>query len=246
MTRLARTERPHGPRNGLAMQRNSMRDLDHSCGGLLPLIAPLEREPAARDDRRDVWLTRGEIRTASLAARRKHCLREKAARLSLLRQHLRNADRPACRRRGQSRRRAHRSVARRRQVERSDRSVSTGTRSIDAGHRRETARSVGSLERTGARSSRARALSNGSRETPGRRRSTSIPPCNCFFPPRGPPAVRNMCGSRATRLSPTPGKSPRRWPSMSAASASPICRCTIPTGSQSSRRIWRPGAEFIW
>jgi hypothetical protein len=35
------------------MQRNSMRDLDFSCGGLLPLIAPLEREPAARDDRRD-------------------------------------------------------------------------------------------------------------------------------------------------------------------------------------------------
>ncbi len=48
------------------MQRNSMRDLDFSCGGLLPLIAPLERQPAARDDRRDVWLTRDEIRTASL------------------------------------------------------------------------------------------------------------------------------------------------------------------------------------
>jgi len=43
-----------------------MRDLDFSCGGLLPLIAPLEREPAARDDRRDVWLTRDEIRTVSL------------------------------------------------------------------------------------------------------------------------------------------------------------------------------------
>ena len=43
-----------------------MRDLDFSCGGLLPLIAPLEGEPAGRDDRRDVWLTRGEIRTASL------------------------------------------------------------------------------------------------------------------------------------------------------------------------------------
>src|SRR5271155_3548079 len=48
------------------MQRNSMRDLDFSCGGLQPLIAPLEREPAARDDRRDVWLTRDEIRTVSL------------------------------------------------------------------------------------------------------------------------------------------------------------------------------------
>ena len=43
-----------------------MRDLDHSCGGLLPLIEPLEREPAARDDRREVWLTRNDIRTASL------------------------------------------------------------------------------------------------------------------------------------------------------------------------------------
>ena len=43
-----------------------MRDLDFSCGGLLPLIAPLEREPAVLDDRRDVWLTRDEIRTASL------------------------------------------------------------------------------------------------------------------------------------------------------------------------------------
>ncbi len=47
------------------MRRNSMPDLDFSCGGLLPLIARLEREPAVRDDHRDVWLTR-EIRTASL------------------------------------------------------------------------------------------------------------------------------------------------------------------------------------
>ncbi len=43
-----------------------MRDLDFSCGGLLPLIASLESAPAARDDRSDVWLTREEIRTASL------------------------------------------------------------------------------------------------------------------------------------------------------------------------------------
>jgi acyl-CoA synthetase (AMP-forming)/AMP-acid ligase II len=49
------------------MQRNSMRDLDVSCGGLLPLIASLEPAPAARDDRANVWLTRDEIRTASLA-----------------------------------------------------------------------------------------------------------------------------------------------------------------------------------
>jgi acyl-CoA synthetase (AMP-forming)/AMP-acid ligase II len=44
-----------------------MRDLDFTCGGLLPLIAPLEPAPAARDDRRDVWMTRAEVRTASLA-----------------------------------------------------------------------------------------------------------------------------------------------------------------------------------
>ena len=49
------------------MQHNSMRELDFSCGGLLPLIARLEHEPAARDDRRDVWLTRGEVRNAGLA-----------------------------------------------------------------------------------------------------------------------------------------------------------------------------------
>jgi acyl-CoA synthetase (AMP-forming)/AMP-acid ligase II len=48
------------------MQQNSMRALDFSCGGLLPVIAPLESAPAARDDRRDLWLTREEIRTASL------------------------------------------------------------------------------------------------------------------------------------------------------------------------------------
>jgi acyl-CoA synthetase (AMP-forming)/AMP-acid ligase II len=43
-----------------------MRDLDISCGGLLPLIASLETAPAARDDRRDVWVTREELRGASL------------------------------------------------------------------------------------------------------------------------------------------------------------------------------------
>ena len=49
------------------MLRNSMRDLDISCGGLLPLIARLEPSSAARDDRRDLWLTRSELRAASLA-----------------------------------------------------------------------------------------------------------------------------------------------------------------------------------
>ena len=41
-------------------------DLDLSCGGLLPLIAPLEAAPAICDDRSDIWLTREEVRTASL------------------------------------------------------------------------------------------------------------------------------------------------------------------------------------
>jgi acyl-coenzyme A synthetase/AMP-(fatty) acid ligase len=43
-----------------------MIDLDLSCGGLLPLIAPVEASPAVYDDRSDSWLTRGELRTASL------------------------------------------------------------------------------------------------------------------------------------------------------------------------------------
>src|ERR1700678_970494 len=43
-----------------------MNDLDHSCGGLLPLIAPLEASPAVYDDRSDSWLTREELRSASL------------------------------------------------------------------------------------------------------------------------------------------------------------------------------------
>ena len=41
-------------------------DLDFSCGGLLLLIAPLEAAPAIHDDRSDVWLTRAEVRTASV------------------------------------------------------------------------------------------------------------------------------------------------------------------------------------
>ena len=49
------------------MLRSPMRELDNSCGGLLPLMAPLEPAPAARDDRRDIWLTRGDVRTAALA-----------------------------------------------------------------------------------------------------------------------------------------------------------------------------------
>jgi acyl-coenzyme A synthetase/AMP-(fatty) acid ligase len=43
-----------------------MNDLDLSCGGLLPLIAPLEATPAVYDDRHSGWLTRKELRTASL------------------------------------------------------------------------------------------------------------------------------------------------------------------------------------
>jgi acyl-CoA synthetase (AMP-forming)/AMP-acid ligase II len=43
-----------------------MNDLDLSCGGLLPLIAPLEASPTVYDDRSGVWLTREELRAASL------------------------------------------------------------------------------------------------------------------------------------------------------------------------------------
>jgi hypothetical protein len=41
-------------------------DLSLSCGGLLPLIAPLEASPAVYDDCSNSWLTRKELRTASL------------------------------------------------------------------------------------------------------------------------------------------------------------------------------------
>ena len=43
-----------------------MNDLDHSCGGLLPLIPRLEASPAVYDDRSDSWMTREELRNASL------------------------------------------------------------------------------------------------------------------------------------------------------------------------------------
>jgi acyl-CoA synthetase (AMP-forming)/AMP-acid ligase II len=43
-----------------------MTDLDLSCGGLLPIIPRLESSPALYDDRNDSWLTRKELRNASL------------------------------------------------------------------------------------------------------------------------------------------------------------------------------------
>jgi acyl-CoA synthetase (AMP-forming)/AMP-acid ligase II len=43
-----------------------MNDLDLSCGGLLPLIRPLEASRAVYDDRNGSWLTRDELRAASL------------------------------------------------------------------------------------------------------------------------------------------------------------------------------------
>jgi acyl-CoA synthetase (AMP-forming)/AMP-acid ligase II len=43
-----------------------MNDLDVSCGGLLPLIAPIEASSAVYDDRSNIWLTREELRSASL------------------------------------------------------------------------------------------------------------------------------------------------------------------------------------
>ena len=43
-----------------------MNDPDVSCGGLLPLIAPLEASPSVYDDRSETWLTREELRAASL------------------------------------------------------------------------------------------------------------------------------------------------------------------------------------
>src|ERR1700722_5205112 len=43
-----------------------MNELDLSCGGLLPLIARLEAAPAVYDDGNNSWLTREELRNASL------------------------------------------------------------------------------------------------------------------------------------------------------------------------------------
>jgi acyl-CoA synthetase (AMP-forming)/AMP-acid ligase II len=43
-----------------------MNDSDLSCGGLLPLIPGLEASPTVYDDRSSNWLTREELRTASL------------------------------------------------------------------------------------------------------------------------------------------------------------------------------------
>jgi acyl-CoA synthetase (AMP-forming)/AMP-acid ligase II len=43
-----------------------MKDLDQTCGGLLPLIPGLEASPAVYDDRDSSWLTREELRNASV------------------------------------------------------------------------------------------------------------------------------------------------------------------------------------
>jgi acyl-CoA synthetase (AMP-forming)/AMP-acid ligase II len=43
-----------------------MNEWDLSCGGLLPLIPRLEALPSVYDDRSDNWLTREELRNASL------------------------------------------------------------------------------------------------------------------------------------------------------------------------------------
>jgi acyl-coenzyme A synthetase/AMP-(fatty) acid ligase len=43
-----------------------MKDLDLSCGGLLPVIPRLEASPTLYDDLNDRWLTRKELRNASL------------------------------------------------------------------------------------------------------------------------------------------------------------------------------------
>jgi acyl-CoA synthetase (AMP-forming)/AMP-acid ligase II len=42
-----------------------MKDLDQTCGGLLPLIPGLEGSPAVYNDRNSSWLTREELRNAS-------------------------------------------------------------------------------------------------------------------------------------------------------------------------------------
>ena len=60
MTRLEKRARRSTP-------TTPAEDVDFSCGGLLPLIAPVERAPAIWDDRSHAWLTREAVRAASLS-----------------------------------------------------------------------------------------------------------------------------------------------------------------------------------
>ena len=59
------------------MRGEPIAGLDTSCGGLLPLIPALEPAPALRDDRRDAWLTRADLRSASLRVARGIASRQK-------------------------------------------------------------------------------------------------------------------------------------------------------------------------
>jgi acyl-CoA synthetase (AMP-forming)/AMP-acid ligase II len=49
------------------MPQGVIPDLDPSCGGLLPPIVSAEAQPALRDDCSEVWMTRADLRAASLA-----------------------------------------------------------------------------------------------------------------------------------------------------------------------------------
>jgi hypothetical protein len=69
-----------------------MIDLDLSCGGLLPLIAPVEASPVVYDDRSDSWLTREELRTASLDVAK--AIASEHKRLAFLLCGVNSADRP--------------------------------------------------------------------------------------------------------------------------------------------------------
>jgi AMP-binding enzyme len=203
------------PAGGLAMQRNSMRDLDPTCGGLLPLIASLEPAPAVRDDRGDAWMTRGEVRAASLtlaegiASDRKRlvflfCGNSCETVIGLL----------AAAAAGHAVALIDPSLARDKlsaliEAYEPDLVVATP----DVGEKlREGPLAWGDWRSHGS----ALNAPPGKLERHG---STSIPHCRCFFPPQARPAARNMCGCRAARSSLTRRRSPRRWSSTIAAPA---------------------------
>ena len=186
-----------------------MRVLDPSCGGLLPLIAPVEPQPVICDDRSEMWLTREGLRDGSLrlaeqiASGRKRLVFLLSGNncetvISLLAAAaaghavaLIDPSLPADKLKGL--------------VEAYEPELVFGTRE------------VGELLRdlTDA-SARWRSFESPARDIQwmarhGGSRSVEISPAlQLIFPRRGRPAVRNMCGFRATLLSRTPRKSPRR------------------------------------
>ncbi len=226
------------------MQRIAMRDLDPSCGGLLPLIAPLEAAPAIRDDRGNVWLTREEVRVASLrlaetiASEQKQlvflfCGANSETVIGLL----------AAAAAGHATALIDPSLTGDRLkglVEAYQPELILGSRAFG-----EKLRAVADA----AANTRSLTSEAGVIEWIARDAEPPSVPIN--------PALELLLSTSGTtgsqkyvRLSrdaivANARRSPKRWPSTNGASALLISLCTIPMGSPSSPRIWRRGAEFV-